>query len=154
MKIRFIWIGKTKHKFSQDAVDLYLNRLKHYSKIEVIELKDVRAKTALTQKEAEANLFQKYISGPAYSVCLDENGKEYTSTKLSEKLSQLQNISTREMNIIIGGAYGFHESIMKIADEKWSLSQLTLPHDLCRIILTEQIYRAFTILKNEKYHNP
>lgn len=154
MKIQLVWIGKPKHQFSKEAIDLYLKRLKHYIKISVVEIKDVKVKTADLQKEMEAQLFQKHISSGAYVICLDERGKEFTSMQLSKKISNLQNNALKEVNIVIGGAYGFHSSILEKADEKWALSKFTLPHDLCRIILTEQIYRAFTILKNEKYHNP
>ena len=154
LKIRLIWIGKAKQKFTKEATDLYLKRLKHYAKIEVVEQKDVKANSSKTQKEKEAKLFEKYVEKGAYSICLDEKGKEYTSIGLSKMIASLQNQSTKEINIIIGGAFGFQSSILEKANAKWSLSQLTLPHDMCRILLPEPLYRSFTILNNEKYHNP
>jgi len=89
-----------------------------------------------------------------YNICLDEFGKEFTSMSLSKKIESFQNRSIKEVNIIIGGAYGFHKDVLDKCDEKWALSKMTLPHDICRILLTEQLYRAFSILRGEKYHNP
>ncbi|MEE9373347.1 MAG: 23S rRNA (pseudouridine(1915)-N(3))-methyltransferase RlmH [Saprospiraceae bacterium] len=154
MKINFIWIGKPKYKHTAEAVDMYISRLRHYTKVEIIQLRDVRFISPKKQKVEEAKLFQKYLKSDAFNVCLDEHGKAFTSMQLSQKITSFQNMSIQCLNIMIGGAYGFDKSVLNQSNEKWSLSKMTLPHDLCRIILTEQLYRAFTIIRNEKYHNP
>jgi 23S rRNA (pseudouridine1915-N3)-methyltransferase len=154
MKMNLIWIGKNKFKFADKAVELYLSRLKHYCKINVIQLKDVKSSSPIIQKELEAQLFEKYLNTRSHTICLDEKGDGLTSIELSNKIISFQNRSIHNLNIMIGGAFGFHPTILNKCNEKWSLSKMTLPHDLCRIVLTEQLYRAFTIIKNEKYHNP
>ena len=153
MKINLVWIGKAKYKYTNEAVDLYLSRLKHYCKVEVLELKDIKSNNATQQKKEEAKLFLKHIKKAGYNICLDERGKEFTSLKLASHLEAYDNRSLKELNIIIGGAFGFQSDVLQACDEKWSLSKMTLPHDLCRILITEQLYRAFSILRGEKYHN-
>ena len=154
MKIRVFWIGKAKYSAVSELVEIYESRLTHYVDFDIIELKDSSSKGKSSLLLAEAQSIIKKIDKKDYNICLDEHGKSYTSVGLSRKLEWFQNSSTRNINIIIGGPFGFHQSIQEICKEKWALSKFTLPHDLCRVIILEQLYRAFTILKGEKYHNP
>ncbi len=101
----------------------------------------------------EAQLFRKHMDNKSFNVLLDERGKRFSSTEFSNFISQWQNRSTKQLNMIIGGAYGFDEQLFPMSDFRLSLSKMTLPHDLCRLVLLEQVYRAYTILNNEKYHH-
>lgn len=101
----------------------------------------------------EAQLFRKHMDNKSFNVFLDERGKRFSSIEFSNFISQLQNRSTKQLNMIIGGAYGFEDNFLSKSDFRLSLSRMTLPHDLCRLVLLEQVYRAFTLLNNEKYHH-
>jgi 23S rRNA (pseudouridine1915-N3)-methyltransferase len=153
MKFNFIWIGKPKHKYIQQGIILYRDRLKHYCKLEIHQIKDVKSTHSEDQKNKESLSFQKFLVTENYTVCLDENGETMKSEELSQFISKLQNQGWKNINFIIGGAYGFDSAILGKSNTLLSLSKMTLPHDLCRVLLLEQVYRAFTILRNEKYHH-
>ena len=151
----FLWIGKSKYIWYQELINLYGDRLKHYTRHEVISLKELRAKNLSIDelKQKEADLFLSKINDSDYVVLLDERGKQMKSIELSLFLQKRMNVSTARIIYIIGGAYGVDPSLLDRADYIWSLSQLTLTHDMARILLLEQVYRGYTIIRGEKYHN-
>ena len=154
MKIRFIWVGKTKLSYLTAGIEDYKKRLSHYCKADYLELKDASPKNKGNPKKAERPLFAQHMNKSAYTICLDENGRQMSSRELANFLSELQNRSIKNVNLMIGGAFGWSPDILRNSNFQLSLSRMTLPHDLCRLVLLEQVYRAFTIIKGEKYHNP
>lgn len=154
MKLNFMWLGKAKHSYINPGIELYQKRLKHYVKTDIIHLKDVKVGNVSEQKKKEGIRFNNKIGASDYTICLHERGKELTSIELSKLLTKLQDSGKQNVNFLIGGAYGFSDDILNGCNYQLSLSKMTLPHDLCRVILLEQVYRAFTIMRNEKYHNP
>jgi 23S rRNA (pseudouridine1915-N3)-methyltransferase len=153
MKVTLIRIGKLHLKFAKDGYDEYVKRLHHYVKF-ADELLVVNSKsnepTAIKKVESEAIL--KKISASDTVILLDAFGKSYSSEKFATYLSQLQ-MNTQHVVFVIGGAYGFDEAIYARANGKLSLSEFTYSHQLVPLIFGEQLYRAFTIIKGEKYHH-
>lgn len=155
MKILLLCIGKTNEKYLDEGIQIYLKRLKHYTSFSLEIIKDVKSmkdKGQFMQSEFEA--FQKHLTKEDYIVLLDENGKEKTSKQLASFIEQKQVQSMKRLVFVIGGAYGFDPAFKKMADETLSLSKMTFSHQMIRLFFVEQIYRAFTIIRNEKYHNP
>ncbi len=154
MKVVLLSIGKTNEKYLEEGIKIYLKRLIHYTNFEYIELKDVKPTSDLEAlKNSEAKQFISSIQKDDVVVLLDEHGKEYTSIGLSKYIVQLQNNSTKRIVFIIGGAYGFGNEIIDRSNTKISLSKLTFSHQMIRLFFVEQLYRAFTIIRGEKYHN-
>ncbi|MDZ4668453.1 MAG: 23S rRNA (pseudouridine(1915)-N(3))-methyltransferase RlmH [bacterium] len=153
MKISLIRIGKLHLKFAQDGYAEYVKRLHHYAKF-VDELLVVNSKsiepTAIKKAESEA-ILKKLQAGDTV-ILLDAFGKAYSSEKFAEYLEQMQ-MKTQHLVFVIGGAYGFDEAIYARANGKLSLSDFTYSHQLVPLIFGEQLYRAFTIIKGEKYHH-
>ena len=153
MKIKIISISRQEEDFIKDGCKYYESKLKHYCSFSFKILKAPKESNRLLQLKSEWQLIKKELSDNETVVMMDENGKSITSVALSEYLTAAQNKSTRSMSFLIGGAYGFDEEAYKRANLKLSLSEMTLPHQLAKLVLTEQLYRAFTIMKNEKYHH-
>lgn len=156
MKILLLAIGKTDDKNLITLIENYKNRLKHYIKfdLEVIpDIKNVKNLSEKQQKEKEGELILKKLQSSDQLILLDEKGKSFSSIKFSEYLQKKMNSGIKQMVIVIGGPYGFSEEIYKRAQGKISLSTMTFSHQMIRLFATEQIYRAFTILKNEPYHH-
>ena len=154
MKIKCIAIGKTKSQDFSSLIKSYLSKINHYINFEFIiinEIKSIKNKSIQKNKEAEAIL--KNIKADSHIILLDENGKELSSVFFSKFIQHHLNSSKKEIIFIIGGAYGFSDKLLKRANEKISLSRMTFSHQMVRIIFLEQLYRSFTILKNEPYHN-
>ncbi len=154
MKIKCIAIGKTKSQDCSSLIKSYLSKINHYINFEFIiinEIKSIKNKSIQKNKEAESIL--KNIKADSYIILLDENGKELSSIFFSKFIQHHLNSSKKEIIFIIGGAYGFSDKLLKRANEKISLSKMTFSHQMVRIIFLEQLYRSFTILKNEPYHN-
>ena len=154
MKIKCIAIGKTKNQDFSSLIKSYLSKINHYINFEFIiinEIKSIKNKSIQKNKEAEAIL--KNIKADSHIILLDENGKELSSVFFSKFIQHHLNSSKKEIIFIIGGAYGFSDKLLKRANEKISLSRMTFSHQMVRIIFLEQLYRSFTILKNEPYHN-
>ena len=156
MKIHFWSVGKTHESYVKEGIEMFTKRITHYfpaewNMIPVPKNSSALSETDLKKKEAESilNLLQK----GDYLVLLDERGKHQTSESLASFIQLRANESIKNLVFLIGGAYGVDETIISRADHKWSLSQLVFPHQLVRLILSEQIYRACTILRNEKYHH-
>ena len=156
MKITLIAIGKTEDKYLIEGIDKYLNRLKHYINFSLVIIPDVKNTKNLTeaqQKTKEAELISKQLNNSDVVVLLDEKGKKYSSVQFSAYLNKLMIGSVQNLVFVIGGPYGFDESIYKRANSSISLSDMTFSHQMVRLFFVEQLYRAFTILKNEPYHH-
>lgn len=156
MTIRLIYIGKTFQSFIQQGCDEFEKRLKKYAKVEVIILPDVKNAGSLDSaqlKKHESALVMKQLKNEDHVVLLDERGNQFTSVDFSKNLQEKMNRGTKTLCFIVGGAFGFDETLYQRANEKLSFSKMTFSHQMIRLFLAEQIYRAFTILKNEPYHN-
>ncbi|MDX9769893.1 MAG: 23S rRNA (pseudouridine(1915)-N(3))-methyltransferase RlmH [Tenuifilaceae bacterium] len=156
MKITILAIGKTNINFVNEGISEYLKRLKRYVKVEIQIIADVKNSKNLTapqliQKEEE--LLLNALSSDSYVVLLDEKGKECTSVELSQFVEGKMISGTKEVVFVIGGAYGVSNAIKQRANEQLSMSQLTFSHQMIRLILIEQIYRAMTIIRGEPYHH-
>ena len=148
--IKIICIGKIKENYLKEAIDEYKKRLSKYTKLEIIELPDSSFPIKKTL-EVERDLVLKTIKESDYNILLDIKSLELDSIELANKLEKIRQINPN-INFIIGGSYGVHDDIRKIANERISFSKLTFPHQLFRVILLEQIYRSFKILNHEEYH--
>lgn len=156
MNITLYAIGKTDSSDLERLINLYTNRLKHYIKfdLEVIpDIKNVKNLSEAQQKSKEAEAILKKLNPTDHVVLLDENGKQFSSIEFSKHLQKIMNAGTKRLVFIIGGPYGFSEELYKKARGKISLSKMTFSHQMVRLFVVEQIYRGFTILKNEPYHH-
>lgn len=156
MNIKLVVVGKTDMSFVQEGIDVYEKRLKHYVNfdIEVIPaLKDQKGASPEEIKDREAALLLKKLEGADRIVLLDEHGKEHTSVGFSEYLQKQMNAGVRSLVFVVGGAFGFAPSVYKVAHDKISLSQMTFNHQMVRLFFVEQLYRGFSILHHEPYHN-
>ena len=143
--IKILCIGKIKEKFFKEAIDEYTKRLSKYTKLEIIEVSDNES------IEKEKELLLKHINEKDYIVTLEIEGKQLTSPELSKKIEDILMINSN-ITFIIGSSNGLHDDIKALSNYKLSFSKMTFPHQLFRIILLEQIYRAFKISNNESYH--
>jgi len=156
MKIKLLAIGKTDDKNLQVLINTYEKRLKHYIKFEleiIPDIKNVKNLSIKLQKEKEGELILKKLQPTDSLVLLDEKGKEFRSIEFSSFLQKKMNTGVKQMVFVIGGPYGFSEKVYKKAVGKISLSKMTFSHQMIRLFFVEQLYRAFTILKNEPYHH-
>ena len=156
MNIKLIVVSKTDVPYIQTGIDEYVGRLRHYCDFELVTipaLKNLSKASPDEVKEREGQLIQKQLEKADYTVLLDEHGKEYTSVGFSEMLQRQMNAGVRTLAFVIGGAYGFSPAVHAAAQHKMSLSQLTFNHQMVRLFFLEQLYRAHTILRHEKYHN-
>ncbi|MFD2145653.1 23S rRNA (pseudouridine(1915)-N(3))-methyltransferase RlmH [Mucilaginibacter antarcticus] len=156
MKITFLTIGKTEDAYLRDGIDKYVKRLKHYTKLEMVDLSELKNTKALTepqQKVKEAELLLKKISPLDHVILLDDKGMELTSRQFAAFLDKKSIGSTTSLVFIVGGPYGFDPSVYERANDKLSLSRMTFSHQMIRLLFVEQLYRAYTILKGEPYHH-
>lgn len=156
MKIKILAIGKTDDKNLLALIKTYEQRLEHYVKFELIVLPDIRNTKNLSikqQKEKEGELILKNTQPTDQLILLDEKGKDFGSIEFSQFLQKKMNSGIKNLVLVIGGPYGFSESIYQKSVGKISLSKMTFSHQMIRLFIVEQIYRAFTILKNEPYHH-
>lgn len=156
MKITLLVIGKTDTNYFNDAIKEYQGRLIHYIPFEMQVIPDIKNSKNLStgqQKEKEGELILKHIQPGDYIVLLDERGKEYTSLKFAEYVEKKTHTVSKRLVFIIGGPYGFAQSVYDKANEKLTLSRMTFSHQMIRLIFIEQLYRAMTILHNEPYHH-
>jgi 23S rRNA (pseudouridine1915-N3)-methyltransferase len=156
MKITLLQTGKTSDKNISELADLYLNRIKKYNAFDIVtlpDLKNTRNMPVQEQKMKEAVRIIHFISDEDYVVLLDENGKEMKTIEFSTSLEKMFFLPKKRIVFIIGGPWGFAESVYSLADRKMSLSKMTFPHQLVRLLFLEQLYRAFTIIKGEPYHH-
>ena len=162
MKITILCVGKIKQKFYRDAIAEYEKRLSRYCKLEIIEVADEKTpegasetvELQIKEKEAERMLarMEKYLRDGAFVCALAIDGKQLDSVELSEKIDRLGTNGTSHIIFLIGGSLGMADSLLKRADMKLSFSKMTFPHQLMRVILLEQIYRAYRIMNGEPYH--
>lgn len=156
MKIKLIWIGKTSENYLQQGISIYMNRLQHYCRFESQEIiipKKFNAlpESALKKKEAEALLNS--LEQGTKLILLDEKGSQQNSVQFADFINKQQVDGIPSLTFVIGGAFGFDESLYQKADLKFSLSSMTFSHQMIRLFILEQLYRAYTIIKGESYHN-
>ena len=155
MKTELILVGKTTDKHFQAGINDYAERISHYMPFDIVtipELKNTKSLSEDQQKTMEGELILKQLQASDTLVLLDEHGKELRSIELAKWLEQKQQ-TARRLVFVIGGPYGFSEAVYKRANEQLSLSRLTFSHQMVRLVFTEQIYRACTIIKGEPYHH-
>jgi 23S rRNA (pseudouridine1915-N3)-methyltransferase len=156
MKIQFWAIGKNHESYVKEGIEDFTKRISNYFPVEwtIIPVpKNAGMMSEMDLKKKEGELILEWLEKDDYLVALDEHGKQLTSEGLAGFIQKISNRSIKRMVFVIGGAFGLDELILKRADFTWSLSELTFPHQLVRLLLAEQVYRACTILKNEKYHH-
>lgn len=156
MKIEFWSIGKQHDPAIKSAIEDYTKRINKYCPVkwEILPVpKNAGMLSEIDLKRLEGKMVLEWTSKDDILIALDENAKEMDSIGLSEFIIKQGNMGIKKMIFLIGGAFGLDESILKRANYTWSLSKLTFPHQLVRLILAEQVYRAYTIIKNEKYHH-
>jgi len=156
MKLAFWSIGKTHESYIKPGVEEFTKRISRYYKVEwnIIPVpKNAGMMSEMDLRKKEGEMILEWLNKDDYLVALDENGKQFDSKGLAKFIQSRANESVKQIVFLIGGAYGLDQSILKRANYTWSLSDLTFPHQLVRLILAEQVYRACTILKNEKYHH-
>jgi 23S rRNA (pseudouridine1915-N3)-methyltransferase len=156
MKIVLLQTGKTTDKNIAEVADLYLSRIKKYSSFEIVTLPDLKNSATLPvqdQKVKEGKRLLQSVSNDDYIVLLDERGKEFRTLEFSAWLEKAFMVSGKRIVFVIGGPWGFSDEVYGRADFRISLSKLTFPHQLVRLLFLEQLYRAFTIIKGEQYHH-
>jgi 23S rRNA (pseudouridine1915-N3)-methyltransferase len=156
MKLQFWAIGKDHEAYVKKGVEEFTGRISKYFKVKwnIIPVpKNAGMMSEMDLKKKEGELILEWLDKDDYVVALDEHGKQFSSEGLAGFMQTRANESTKKIVFVIGGAFGLDEAILKRANNVWSLSELTFPHQLVRLILAEQVYRACTILKNEKYHH-
>lgn len=149
--IKIICVGKIKEKFFKEAIEEYTKRLSKYTKLQIIEVEDVNLPNESLIKQKESELIEKNINEKDYVITLEIEGNELNSIELSKKIQE-QEQTNPNITFIIGGSYGLDDKIKQRSNYKLSFSKLTFPHQLFRVILLEQIYRAYKIKNNESYH--
>ncbi len=157
MKITIIGVGKIKEKYLTEGIKDYVKRLSKYTKLEIIEVPDLKAPENLSRKEKriildkEGNKIVTKIKD-SYVIALEKEGVKFSSEELAKKIEAIKTYSSSHITFIIGGSLGLSPSVLNKADLKMSFSEMTFPHQLMRLVLLEQIYRAFRINNNEPYH--
>ncbi|UOE50365.1 23S rRNA (pseudouridine(1915)-N(3))-methyltransferase RlmH [Mucilaginibacter sp. SMC90] len=156
MKITFLTVGKTEDAYLKEGIDKYVKRLKHYTKLELAEIPELKNTKALSpeqQKAKEAELILKKITPLDFVILMDEKGSEFTSTQFAAYINKKEISTSANLIFIIGGPYGFDASVYQRANDKISLSRMTFSHQMVRLFFVEQLYRAYTIMKGEPYHH-
>lgn len=154
MTVEFWYIGKTNEKYLTQGMSIYAKRLKHYCKYQEVCLKDVKpGQTGEITRAREAELILSKLNKEDQLILLDEKGETYTSMAFSKRLQKWQNAGHRRLVFLVAGAFGADPSLKERANHLLSLSDMTFSHQMIRLFFLEQLYRGFTILRNEKYHN-
>ncbi|MCX6245349.1 MAG: 23S rRNA (pseudouridine(1915)-N(3))-methyltransferase RlmH [Bacteroidetes bacterium] len=156
MKVKLLVIGKTDEPYIRKGLDEYESRVKRYLSFEMVEIPGLKNALHLSKQEWKAKEAAKilpFLSPSDIIVLLDETGKEMTSVEFSSFLNQKFSSSAKNLVFIIGGPYGFDDSVRKMAGFQLSLSRMTFSHQMVRLFFLEQLYRALTILRNESYHH-
>ena len=154
MDITLLVVGKTDVPFVQDGCEEYLSRLRHYVPLSMVVVPPAKGAARPDEaKEREGQLLLRQMAKADCVVLLDEHGQQHTSVAFAQRLQQKMNAGARHLLFVIGGAYGFSPAVQAAAKEKMSLSSMTFNHQMVRLFFLEQLYRAFTILHHEKYHN-
>lgn len=156
MKITFLFTGKTENGWIKEGFEQYFGRLRHYADVTLTEIappKNAAKMDPAAQNKAEGELQLARIADGDRLILLDERGKEFSSVELAGWMQKQQSSGAKRLVFLIGGPYGFSEKIYQRADAQVSLSRLTFSHQMVRVVLAEQVYRAFTIIRGEKYHH-
>lgn len=156
MQIKLLAIGKTDQGAIQELLEDYAHRLSHYTRFEleiIPDLKQAKSLSEALQKEKEGEILLKKLSPSEEVHLLDERGKSYSSLEFSAFLQKKMNAGVRQLTLVLGGPYGFSEAVYARAHGKISFSKMTFSHQMIRPFVVEQLYRAFTILRNEAYHH-
>jgi 23S rRNA (pseudouridine1915-N3)-methyltransferase len=156
MKIQFWYIGKTSFKYLEEGMAIYEKRLQKYGGVQSELIPDVKNAGKLSSEQLkvkEGELILKKLNPDDYLILLDEKGKAPTSVKFADSLQHLMLQGKKKVVYLVGGAFGFSDAVYKRADSKLSLSNMTFSHQMIRLFFLEQLYRAFSILNNEPYHN-
>ncbi|MEG3658172.1 23S rRNA (pseudouridine(1915)-N(3))-methyltransferase RlmH [Arenibacter palladensis] len=156
MTIKLLVLGKTDSTQLTQLIEEYQNRLKHYIKFELEIIPDIKNTKNLSekqQKEKEGEAILNKLNPTDLLILLDENGKQKTSVEFSEFLQKKMNSGLKQLVFVIGGPYGFSDAVYQKSQGKISLSKMTFSHQMVRLFMVEQLYRAFTILRNEPYHH-
>jgi 23S rRNA (pseudouridine1915-N3)-methyltransferase len=156
MKIVLIQTGKTTEKHIAEGVEIYSARIRKYSGFEIITLSDIKNTRNMPEQEQKSKEGKKIVGSAGegdFIVLLDEKGKEFSTVEFAEWMKKRLILSHRRILFVTGGPWGFSDEVYSIADLKISLSRMTFPHQLVRLIFVEQLYRAFTIIKGEPYHH-
>ena len=156
MNIKLIAVGKTDNSALQQLINTYEKRLSYYINFELQLLPDIKNSKSLSeeqQKIKEGELILSYVEPSHHLILLDGRGKEYTSIASADELQKKMNTGIKQLTFVIGGPYGFSQAVYQRANSKLSLSKLTFSHQMIRLFFVEQLYRAFTILRNEPYHH-
>jgi len=156
MKLQFWSVGKAHESYIKEGVDDFTKRVTKYFPADWLIIAPPKNAASLNEpalKKQEAILILQQLQQDDYLILLDERGRQFSSPELATFLQQRANESTKRLIFLIGGAFGVDETIFKRANLTWSFSKLVFPHMLVRLILTEQVYRACTIIRNEKYHH-
>jgi 23S rRNA (pseudouridine1915-N3)-methyltransferase len=151
MRLRLIWVGKTKNEHLRTLTDDYLSRLGRFVRCEVTELRESSARTEREGIEDEGRRIIGALRGDAHVVLLDVSGREWSSIELAGEVEKWQTTARREVAFVIGGHNGVSKEVVARANFRWSLSRLTLTHEMARVLLTEQLYRAYTIIHGLPY---
>ncbi|WP_270572881.1 23S rRNA (pseudouridine(1915)-N(3))-methyltransferase RlmH [Bacillus glycinifermentans] len=158
MNISIVAIGKLKEKYLKQGIDEYIKRLSAYAKVDIIELPDEKAPENLSDqdmkivKDKEGDRILSKISPDAHVIALAIEGKMKSSEELADNMDRLATYGKSKVTFVIGGSLGLSNAVLKRADEKLSFSRMTFPHQLMRLVLLEQVYRAFRINRGEPYH--
>ena len=156
MNIKLLAVGKTDNPALQQLIDMYEKRLSYYINFELQLLPDIKNSKLLSeeqQKAKEGELILGNVASSHHLILLDERGKELTSVAFADELQKKMNAGIKQLTFVIGGPYGFSKEVYDRANGKLSLSKLTFSHQMIRLFFVEQLYRAFTILRNEPYHH-
>jgi 23S rRNA (pseudouridine1915-N3)-methyltransferase len=156
MKIALVQTGKTTDKNISEVAELYSGRIKRYSSFEIItlpELKNVANVPVAEQKTREGIKFLQIVNSDDYVILMDERGKEFRTIEFTVMLEKLFMLQKKRILFVIGGPWGFSDDVYNRADMKMSLSKMTFPHQLVRLLFLEQLYRVFTVIKGEPYHH-
>ncbi|KHE70558.1 MULTISPECIES: 23S rRNA (pseudouridine(1915)-N(3))-methyltransferase RlmH [Capnocytophaga] len=156
MNIKLIAVGKTDNPALQQLISTYEKRLSYYINFDLQLLPDIKNNKSLSeeqQKVKEGELILSYVEPSHHLILLDERGKEYTSIAFADELQKKMNTGIKQLTFVIGGPYGFSQAVYQRSNSKLSLSKLTFSHQMIRLFFVEQLYRAFTILRNEPYHH-
>lgn len=156
MKITLLTIGKTTQKNIDELIRMYAARVSHYVDFSVESIPDLRSTRGLTelqQKIREGEMILAALKPSDRVVLLDEKGREFTSREFSQEIQKRMSAADKRLVFVVGGPYGFSDSVYGRADALMSLSRMTFPHELVRVFFVEQIYRAMTILRGEPYHH-
>lgn len=156
MKIYFWSVGKAHEAYIKQGVEIFTKRISHYYPVEWKIFPSAKNAASLSEEQIKKNEAAQLLNAilpDDVLIALDEHGKQWSSEDLSGFISQKANSSIKNLIFLIGGAYGIDEALLKRCHHRWSLSKLIFPHQLVRLILAEQVYRACTIIRNEKYHH-